>query len=84
MWFRATVFTIRTDTARFKNLLGFTGPNSFSTKHDGLGRAGPVEFAALIATTERRRYDNESAGRIRTAASPAGADRCGAHQSGWA
>jgi hypothetical protein len=43
----------------------------------GLVWVGPVQFRALIATTERRRDDNESAGRIRTAASPAGADRCG-------
>jgi hypothetical protein len=44
-----TVFTLRADTARPKNCLGFTGPNPFGTKHDRLGPGwpGPAQFPAL-------------------------------------
>jgi hypothetical protein len=45
----ATVFTLRAGTTRPKNCLGFSGPNPFSTKHDGLGPGwpGPAQFPAL-------------------------------------
>jgi hypothetical protein len=43
-----TVFRLRAGTARPKNLLNFAGPNPFGTKHDGLGRAGPAQFPALL------------------------------------
>jgi hypothetical protein len=50
-----TVFALRDSTARPKSFLGFTGPNSFGTKHpnpfgtkhDGLARPGPIPSTSL-------------------------------------
>jgi hypothetical protein len=48
----ATVFTLWAGTARPKKCLGFSGPNPFDTKHDGLGPGWPglAQFPALGVT----------------------------------
>jgi hypothetical protein len=53
----ATVFILRTGTARSKNHLGFAVPNPFGTKHDGLGPGwpDPAQFPALARRARRGR-----------------------------
>jgi hypothetical protein len=53
----ATVFILRTGTARPKNHLGFAVPNPFGTKHDGLGPGwpDPAQFPALARRARRGR-----------------------------